>query len=127
MSRKNTLKYDLFPTGQSLATSFISPVTFIRNTDNVSYQIDVTTTDSIGTFTVQVSDNYSVANTGAVENPGTWITLTLSGVPVVAATNDIIGISLNQLPYDAIRLIYTSTTAGTGSCRAILTSKMIGG
>lgn len=127
MSRKNTLKYTLFTTPQSLSASFVSPVTFIRNTDNVSYQIDVTTTNDSGTFTVQVSDDYSVGPDNAVTNPGTWVSLTLSGVPVVAGANDIIGISLNQLPYDAIRLSYTSTVSGTGTCTAIITSKQIGG
>ncbi len=126
MARKNTLKYQLL-TGQSLATSFISPVTFIRNTDNVSYQIDVFTSDSTGTFSVQVSDDYSLNEANVVVNPGTWVTLTLSGVPTVSAANDVIGISLNQLPYDAIRLAYTETTPGTGTCNAIITSKQIGG
>lgn len=128
MSRKNTLKYDLYPAGpQSLAADFISPVTFIRNTDNVSYQIDVTTTNSTGEFFVEVSDNYSVGPDNTVTNPGTWIRLTLSGQPTVAAADDIIGISLNQLPYDAIRVVYESNVAGTGTCTMILTSKQVGG
>lgn len=126
MSRKNTLNYKLL-TNQSLASSFTSPATFVRNTDNISYQIDVTTSDSVGTFTVQVSDNYAVGPDAIVTNPGTWLNLTLSGVPTVAAANDVIGISLNQLPYDAIRLVYTAGTAGTGTCSAIITSKQIGG
>lgn len=125
MSRKNTLKYQLL-TDQSLSASFISPVTFVRNTDNISYQIDVTTSDSIGTFSIEVSDNYAVGPDNTVTNPGTWIPLTLSGVPVVNAANDIIGISLNQLPYDAIRLVYTSSTPGTGTCSAIITTKTVG-
>jgi len=129
MSRKNTLKYNVFDPALfvSLATSFISNPTFIRNTDNVSYQIDITTTDSIGMFSVQVSDDYALGPDNTVINPGTWVTLTLSAVPVAAAAPDTIGISLNQLPYDAIRLVYTSTTAGTGTATALLTSKQIGG
>lgn len=126
MSRKNTLKY-LVLTGQSLAASFISPATFIRNTDNVSYQIDATTSSSSGIFSIQVSDDYSVGPDGAITNPGRWITLTLSGTPTLIGTSDDIGISLNQLPYDAIRLVYTSTVAGTGTVDVILTSKQIGG
>lgn len=126
MSRKNTLNYPVL-TAQSLAASFTSPATFIRNTDNVSYQINVTTSNSVGSFSVQVSDDYSVGPDNTVVNPGTWITLTLSGTPTVASANDLIGISLNQLPYDSIRLAYTSTTAGTGTANAIITSKQIGG
>lgn len=127
MSRKNTLNYTLFPTPQSMAASFTSPATFIRNTDNVSYQIDITTTNSIGSFSVQVSNDYMVGPDNTVTNPGTWLTLTLSGTPIASGANDIIGISLNQLPYDAIRLVYTSSTAGTGTLTAILTSKQLGG
>lgn len=126
MSRKNTLKYPLL-IGQSLAASFISPVTFIRNTDNVSYQINTFTSTSTGTFTVQVSNDYAVSQDNTVTNPGTWVSLTLSGIPVAQASSDNIGISLNQLPYDAIRLSYTSTIAGTGTCDVTLTSKQIGG
>lgn len=126
MSRKNTLKYQLL-TAQSLAADFISPVTFIRNTDNVSYQIDVITSNSIGNIYVEVSDNYAVTPDNVVSNPGTWIRLSLSGQPVVSAADDIIGISLNQLPYDAIRLVYQSVTPGTGVCSAIITSKQLGG
>lgn len=126
MARKNTLKYPLL-IAQSLAANFISPVTFIRNTDNVSYQINVLTTDSTGNFFVEVSDDYAVNESNVVTNPGTWITLTLSGQPIVNAVDDIIGISLNQLPYDAIRLRYDSTTPGTGICNAIITSKQLGG
>ena len=127
MSRKNTLKYILFPTPQSMSAVFTSPVTFIRNTDNVSYQINVTTTDSSGTFNVDVSDDYAVGPDNQVVNSGTWVTLTLSGIPTIAGASDLIGISLNQLPYDAIRLRYTPTTAGTGTLTAILTSKQLGG
>jgi hypothetical protein len=110
-----------------MSSAFISPVTFIRNTDNVSYQIDITTTNSTGTFAVQVSNDYSVGPDNTVVNPGTWLTLTLSGIPTAAGANDIIGISLNQLPYDSIRFTYTPTVAGTGTLTAILTSKQIGG
>ena len=126
MARKNTLKYQLL-TDQSLSGNFISPVTFIRNTDNVSYQINIDTIDSIGSFFVEVSDDYAVNEANSVTNPGQWVRLTLSGDPFVNAADDIIGISLNQLPYDAIRLVYESSTPGTGTCSAIITSKQIGG
>lgn len=126
MSRKNTLKHTIL-TGQSLAASFISPVTFIRNTDNVSYQINTFTTNSFGNFSVQVSNDYAVGPDNSVTNAGTWVSLTLSGTPIAQGSSDNIGISLNQLPYDAIRLTYTPTTAGTGTCDVVITSKQVGG
>jgi hypothetical protein len=128
MSRKDTLLYNVLPAGTSLSASFKSPATVIRYTDNVSYQIAVTTTDSAGTFSVQVSDDYAVSpDNSSITNAGTWDTLTLSGVPTVSSASDIITISLNQLPFFAIRLVYTSTTAGTGTCQAYITSKQLGG
>jgi len=126
MARKDTLLFQVLH-GQSLATSFVSPPTVIRFTDNVSYQITVTTSSSVGTFSVQVSDDYAVGLGPEVANPGTWNTLTLSGIPTVAGANDIISISLNQLPYLAIRLVYTSSVAGSGTCTAYITSKQLGG
>ena len=126
MARKNVLLYQLLK-AQSLSTSFTSPVTSIRYGDNVSYQINITTTDSTGSFVVEASDDYSVTADNVIVNPGNWVTLTLSGSPTVAATNDIIGISMTQLPYLAIRLRYVSSTPGTGVCDAFITSKEIGG
>ncbi len=130
MARKNTNRYHV-ATAQSLAASFSSTPTIIKNLDNCSYQIDITTTNSIGTFSVQGSNDYDrdeVSN--VVSNTGHWITLTLGGTtatPVANAANDDIIINLNQLPFNAIRIIYTAGTAGTGHCDIWLMTKQIGG
>lgn len=124
MSRKNTNVFELL-VAHSLSASFNSAATVILNTDNVSYQINVTTSNSTGTFAVQVSNDFAVTEGGTISNAGTWDDLSLSGVPTVAAANDTIGISLNQLPFKAIRLAYTAGTAGTGVCNAYLVSKQI--
>jgi hypothetical protein len=129
MSRKNTLVYPVL-TNQSLSASFISPVTFVQYMDNCSYQINITTTNSMGSFAVQCSNDYAI-NDGAgnvVTNVGNWFALTLAGgTPSANAANDTIGINLNQLPFKAMRLVYTSTTAGTGTCSVYVVDKMIGG
>lgn len=125
--RKNTVVYPVI-TNQSMSASFNSSPTIIRYLDNVSYQINVTTTDSTGTFNIQVSNDYQfdeVAN--RVVSIGNWDNLTLSGTPSAAGANDIINISLNQLPFYAIRLSYTAATAGTGTCSAYLSAKQVGG
>lgn len=132
MSAKNALVTQLpsSPTSFvfSLSTAFTSPITVVRNLDNCSYQINVTTTDSSGTFQVQVSNDYYVEpNTNVVVNPGNWVTLTLSAVPTVAATNTVATINLNQLPFYAIKLVYTPTTAGTGTCTIYVSDKRLGG
>lgn len=131
MSAKNTLVYNLTPTPQSLSTDFISPPTVVRFLDNCSYQINVTTIDSVGTFVVEVSNDYYVdeGNNSVVSSQGNWVALQLSGgsgIPFVNAANDTIAISLNQLPFYAVRLRYTSTTAGTGTCAIFVTDKRLG-
>lgn len=133
MSRKHSLVTHLVnPTTStpvfSLASSFTSPATVVRYLDNCSYQINISTTDSVGTFSVQVSDDYYVneGNDLVVMNSGTWTTIPLSGGPVVSAANDSIVIDLRQLPFYATRLLYTSTTAGTGTAQIYITDKSIG-
>lgn len=126
MARKNILTYQV-ASNQSLSSNFITPVTVIEYLDNCSYQINLTTTDSIGTFSVQGSNDYNQEGS-AVVNPGNWISLTLGGgTPFVNAANDLIIIDLNQLPFSAIRLIYSSGTSGTGTCNIYLTCKQVGG
>lgn len=129
MSRKNSLVTTL-AVSQSLATSFNSAPTVVRFLDNCSYQINVFTTNSIGTFQVQVSNDYYVseANDSVVTNSGSWAALTLAGgVPTINAANDTIVINLNQLPFYAVRLSYISTTPGTGTCAMYISDKAIGG
>lgn len=127
MARKDVLVHQL-ASAQSLAASFNSDPTVISYSDNIGYQINVTTTNSVGIFTVQASLDYAKSITGAVLNSGTWVDLTLAGgVPSVAAANDQIIISLNQLPFVAVRLKYTSSVAGTGTAGLYIVSKQVGG
>lgn len=128
MSVKSLNRYELL-TNQSMAATFTSPVTVVSTQDNVSYQIDIRTTDSIGTFKIQASNDYSlIPGTTQVANSGHWVDLTLGGgTPSAAAANDDINISLNQVPFAALRLVYTSGTAGTGHCDVWVSSKRLGG
>lgn len=125
MARKETLVYQLV-SAQSLAASFQSPATMIKMYDNCSYQINITTTNSIGTFSVQVSNDYQTQKEDDRSNAGNWEDLTLSGTPSAGAANDNIVIDLNQLPYKAIRLAYTSTVAGTGVADIYVACKSVG-
>lgn len=128
MARKDTVYYVL-EASKSLAASFNTAPTMVTYLDNIAYQIDVTTTNSTGSFAVQASLDYSPGGPNQLPaNPGNWINLVLSGgTPTVAAANDDILIDLNQLPYKAIRLAYTSTIAGTGTCSIKLMAKQLGG
>lgn len=128
MARKNLLKSYKVSSAQSLASSFTSPVTVIRYADNASYQINTTTTDSEGSFAIQASTDYDVDETvQKVQNPGNWVTLDIGGSPIVNAASDTILIDLNQLPFTALRVVYTSSVAGTGVCDIFITTRQLGG
>ena len=128
MARKNVAHPFEVAKAQSLAASFNSAPTMITYLDNVCYQINITTSDSIGTFSVQASIDYEQDINGNVVNPGHWITLTLGGgTPFANAANDQIIIDLNQLPFNAVRLAYAAGTPGTGHCDIWILSKQIGG
>lgn len=129
MARKNILRHQLVAS-QSLASSFNSTPTVIAYLDNCSYQINITTTNSTGTFGVQGSVDYQEATPNQLGNAGHWIDLPLGGsaaAPVAAAANDSILINLNQVPFNALRITYTSTIAGTGTAELWLLDKQIGG
>lgn len=128
MARKNVLAAQTpIASNQSLAVTFTSAPTVIAFMDNISYQIDVTTTNSTGSFKVQASLDYVPADGIQTGRAGHWVDLVLSGTPSVAAANDDINISFNQMPFQAIRLIYTPTVAGTGTCTIYVMGKQIGG
>lgn len=98
---------------QSLAASFNTPSTTVPFQDNLSYQINITTTDSTGTFNLQGSDdNVNFANTG--------------NTILVQAADDVGLISINQWPFKYVRLSYTSTVAGTGTCNIIFHARTVG-
>ncbi len=126
MGRKPALNYQLL-SNQSLAAAFISPVTVPTTEDSISYQIDITTTDSTGTFAVQGSNNYEIVGPGrTVVNPGVWFDLPLGGTPTVAAADDVIAIEIRVPSFNAYRLVYTPTVAGTGTCNVRINAKTVG-
>lgn len=110
---------------QSMASSFNSLPTMIKYLDNVSYQINITTSNSTGTFSIQGSNDYQAADGLNSAATGNWVTLTLSGTPVAAGANDNIMLTLNQLPFRAIRLVYVSAVAGTGTCNCYIVAKQL--
>lgn len=116
---------------ESLAATVTFAPTLIKWLDNVSYQINITTTNSVGSFSVQASLDYEPA--GSVDpmstspNTGNWVDLNLTDTPIANGANSSILIDLNQLPYKAIRLKYTSSVAGTGVCDVYVMARQIGG
>lgn len=90
--------------------------------------MNVTTSAASGFFTIQGSNDYDANEPGTqIVNPGTWVDLTLSGVPSVAGANDSILISMNQVPFNALRVQFTNTVVGAGTVDIIMQSKQLGG
>ena len=128
MARKTILQSYKVASAQSLAATFTTNPTVINYLDNIAYQINATASGSSGTFTVQGSIDYKIEEPGTqVINPGNWVDLTLSGTPSLSGTDDTILINLNQLPFAAVRLKYTSSVAGSGTCDVYIEGKQIGG
>lgn len=128
MSRKNILAPELIASQQSLAASFQTVPTVINYADNIAYQINVTTSNSTGTFSVQVSVDYQQATPSQAGRTGNWADLSLGGgVPTVTAANDSIAINLFQLPFSAVRLSYVAGAAGTGHADIYIMHKQVGG
>lgn len=127
-ARKNTLVYKV-ASAQSLSADFTSSPTNVRYLDNCAYQINVTTTDSGGSFKIQGSVDFAMNEPdNLITNPGTWVDLELAGgTPLVTGADTNILIDLNQLSFMAIRVAYTSTVAGTGTCDIYLVCKQLGG
>jgi hypothetical protein len=121
MSRKLVLAPVILEPNKSLAANFITAPTIIDFQDNIAYQINIITSNSTGTFTVQASLDYDQRL-----GTGNFADLTLNAIPTVAAANDTFLINLNQLPFRAIRLSYSSTIAGTGTCKIIIMAKVVG-
>lgn len=130
MARKNILIHPVL-TAQSLATAFTSPVTTITYTDNVSYQLNITTVDSTGAFAVEASNDYVAdPQVQGKQNPGNWVALPLSGTlssPAAQGASESILIDMKQLPFVAVRVRYTPTVAGTGTVDIGIVTKEIGG
>jgi hypothetical protein len=108
-----SLKDPAKPLVQSLAASFQTIATDVKFQDNLSYQINVNTSNSSGTFYLQGSnDGVNYAD--------------LMPCGAVAGANDEILINVNQFPFAKMRLSYVSSVAGTGTCNIILMARTVG-
>ena len=128
MARKLILREEI-ESAKSLASSFTSKITMIPYMDDCSYQINISTNNSTGTFAVEASNDYIQQTQDVKGNAGNWVALPLGGAtaaPIAAGANDTILIDLNQLPFNAIRVSYVSTVAGTGTADIWLMNKSMG-
>ena len=118
-SKGSLLSYQV-ATNWDISQSQASVATNINRLDNVGYQVNWSGSPS-GTFSVQISADYSQDFQGNILNPGNWITLLSEVVPTATSP---IYFDLTQLSAPWVRLIYTATS-GTGLANAYVTAKEI--
>lgn len=113
MARKSVSHSFPVVTAGDMSGSITSAVTNVSYTDNVGYHCVWTGTPT-GTITVE-----------ATIDGTNWDSLTLS--PTISLTGSASStlISLNQLPYESVRLKY-NRTSGTGTLNVVVMTKSIG-
>lgn len=120
MSSKSLPSFQIITNGAMTGTATItSPVTDIRNLDNVAIELVWTGTPN-GTFAVQGSLDYNITN----GNAGTWVSLTLTPSPAAAGAAGSILLDLNQLSFPYIRTTYTNVSS-TGTLQAYIAGKAV--
>lgn len=124
--RKNVLTPHRFitdgvMTGVAAITSEVIVISFM---DNVGIQL-IWTGTAVGTFAVQVSNNYHKTEPGgAVSNSGTWTTIPLDPAIAAAGSADNAFIDLNQMGACAVRVVYTNSS-GTGVLNGYVSAKAL--
>lgn len=122
--RKNSLvKFQTITSGDMSQATLTSAVTNIEYLDNIGIQLNWTGTPT-GTFSVEISMDYSQDQLGNVTNAGNWIAVTLSPAITASGSADQAYIDLNQLSAPWIRTKYTKTSS-TGTLNAFICGKMI--
>lgn len=122
MSVRPILKPHAVVEAGDMSADVISDVTVIQWFPFISYSI-VWTGSPVGTFSVEVSNDYSEDPAGNVRNPGTWSPLELSGPITAAGSADSAVIDIDGAGAYAIRLKYAATS-GSGSLDVVISGKV---
>lgn len=91
--------------------------------DNLGIQLTWTGAP-VGTFSVQVSIDYSKDINGNVVNTGHWTSLPLNPAIAASGAGDTAYIDVNQLTAPYLRVLYTKTS-GSGVLNAIVAGRAI--
>lgn len=114
--RKNVVRgYKMFD-AVSVAASATSNEVNVINLDKASIFVDWAGTAPVGVLTVQAKNAQN----------GDWFDLDMGGVINISGASGSHILVFNELPHDAIRLVYTATS-GTGTIDAVLAAKQVGG
>lgn len=129
MSSRSNLRPVIVLNAASMAVNQTSSVTIMQSLTKLSYAVSWTGTSPVGTISIQGSNDYSVYPTGAVNNTGTWSTLTvtyggsnLSSISISGNSGSGI-IDIGSTSLYAIRLIYTAGS-GTGNITVVANGKV---
>ena len=110
-------------TDGDMSGNITSEVTVITNISMVSYAVSWSGSSPVGTFSVEVSNDYEKNAAGGVANAGTWTALTLSASPSVSGNTGNGFIDLGRISAYAVRLKYTRTS-GSGTLQATVAGKV---
>ena len=106
----------------SMAQTITSLPTILNQKSGAGYDISWTGTPT-GTFSVEISNTYTVDSEGNTSNPGKWTPVTLSTSITASGSPDNAFINLAGLECYAMRLVYTFTS-GSGVLNAVVCSKV---
>jgi hypothetical protein len=109
-------------TNSDMSASIISDVTILKQKTGAGYDI-AWTGAPVGSFSVQISNTYSLDAGGNVSNAGSWTPVLLVGSVLPSGSPDNGYINLAGLEAYAVRLVYTRTS-GTGTLNAVICSKV---
>ena len=122
MSTRSNLKPFSVFTNQSMSATVHSPATIIGFVSGASYDLAWTGSPT-GTFSVELSNTYSLNADGTVNNAGQWTPVALSSPITASGSPDNAFINLAGLEAYAIRLTYTRTS-GSGTLNATICGKV---
>jgi len=124
VGRKNIVRsYKMFD-AVTISTTQSSTATNVLNLDNASIQVIWSGGGTpVGTLTVEATN--VDPDLPSFDSTADYVTLTLSGTIAVSGNSGNHSIILEEMPFYAIRLTYTSTS-GTATMSAYLSSKTIG-
>lgn len=112
----------------STAATFSSPATIINQIPGISYDVSWTGTTT-GTFSVEVSNTFSLASNGSAGNAGNWQALPATAfmdtlpAPAGSSGHGFIDVIKPTQAY-AIRLTFTRS-AGTGTMTVLASAKVL--
>ena len=119
MARKNVLKtYKMF-NSEDISTSATSGVTNTSNLDKASIYLEWTGAAPVGTITVEATNDDPNSSSPVWKTVDFGSSIDISGA---SGNHDLI---FNEMPFNAIRLQYTSTS-GTGTLNATIHAKTQG-